>query len=73
MSKYQNIQILKLAIAAALNGKDELALLLTGSKKSWIYQLLSFIVSSRYFVDQESIYPDWEIYCSTNQEFFQLS
>ena len=52
MSKYQNIKVLKYAIAAALNGEDELALLITGSKKSFIYQLLSFSVSSRYFVDQ---------------------
>ena len=51
MSKYQNIKVLKYAIAA-LNGEDELALLITGSKKSCIYQLLPFSVSSRYFVDQ---------------------
>ena len=55
MSKYQDFKILKEAIAAALNGEDELALLLTGSKKSWIYQLLSLAVSSRYFVDQKWI------------------
>ena len=36
MSKYQNIKILNQAIAAALNGEDELALLLTGLKNSWI-------------------------------------
>ena len=39
----------------ALNGEDELALLLIGSKKSWISQLLSFVASSRYFVDQKWI------------------
>ena len=35
----------KLPITAVLNGEDELGLLLTGSKKSWIYQLLFFIFS----------------------------
>ena len=39
MSKYQNMKILiAIIITAALNGEDELALLLTGSKKSWRYQ-----------------------------------
>ena len=32
---------------------DEPALLLTGSKKSWMYQLLFFIISLRYFVDYD--------------------
>ena len=45
-------EILWQAIAASLNGIDELVLLLTALKKSWIYQLLSFIVSLRYFVNQ---------------------
>ena len=36
-----------------LNGEVELALLLTGSKKSWMYQLLFFIFSLRYFVDHD--------------------
>ena len=47
-SKYQNIKV-------GLNGENELALSITGSKKSWIYQLLSFNVSSRNFVNQELI------------------
>ena len=38
---------------AVLNGEDELALLLTGSKKSWMYQLLFFIISLRYFVNYD--------------------
>ena len=51
MSKYQNTKTLKQPITVALNGEVELALLLTGSKKSWMYQLLFFIFSLRYFVD----------------------
>ena len=53
MSKYQNIKISKQPITVALNGEVELALLLTGSKKSWMYQLLFFIFSLRYFVDYD--------------------
>ena len=33
MQKYQNIKMLMWAIAAALNGEDELALLVPGLKK----------------------------------------
>ena len=46
----ENVKIsnIKQAITA-----DELALLLTGSKKSWIYQFLPFIISVRYFVDHD--------------------
>ena len=40
MSKYQNTKI------AALNGEDELALLVTGSKKSWMYKLFSLFSAS---------------------------
>ena len=54
MAKYQNNKILKQPITAALNGEDELALLLTGSKKLWIYQLWFFIISLRYFVGHDS-------------------
>ena len=74
MAKYQNNKILKQPITAALNGEDELALLLTGSKKLWIYQLWFFIISLRYFVGHDSnswsgnfavvlitnFFPDWE-------------
>ena len=49
MSKYQNIKIVNKT--AALNREDELALLLIGSKESWMYQLLFFTISLRYFVD----------------------
>ena len=48
ISKYQNNQL-----TWALNEEVELALLLTGSKKSWIYKLLFFIFSSGYFVDHD--------------------
>ena len=54
MSKYKNIKILKQVIAAALNEENELALLLTIRKiDGCIKFCLSFIVSLRYFVDQE--------------------
>ena len=42
ISKYRNIRISKSPITAVLNGEDELVLLLTGSKKSWMYQFLFF-------------------------------
>ena len=46
----ENVKIsnIKQAITA-----DELAFLFTGSKKSWMYQFLPFIVSVRYFVDHD--------------------
>ena len=50
MSKYQ---ISKQPITVALNGEVELVLLLIGSKKSWMYQLLFFIFSLRYFVSHD--------------------
>ena len=49
MSKYQNTKTLKQPITVALNGEVELALLLTGSKKSWLF----FIFSLRHFVDHD--------------------
>ena len=49
MTKCQNINILKWPITAALNGEDELAFLLTGQKKSWMYQFWFSIMSLRYF------------------------
>ena len=51
--KYQNIKLSKYPIAVALNGEVELVLLLTGSKKSWMYQLLLFIFSLRYLGDHD--------------------
>ena len=60
MSEYQNIKIV-------LHGEVELASLLTGSKKSWMYLLLFFIFSLRYFVDH-----DRGFYHSADQKFFFL-
>ena len=46
ISKYQNSQ-------QNSSREDELALLLIGSKESWMYQLLFFTISLRYFVDHD--------------------
>ena len=52
----ENILLLKnkkQAVAAALNGKNVPALLPTALRKSWIYQLLSFIIRSGHFTNWE--------------------
>ena len=51
MSK--NIKISKWPITVTCEIELELALLLTGSKKIWMHQILFFIFSFRYFVDQD--------------------
>ena len=51
--KCEIIKISKQPITVALNWEVELAWLLTSSKKSWMYQLLFFILSLRYFVDHD--------------------
>ena len=43
----------KQSITAVLNGKDEFELLFTGLNKSWMYQLLLFTFSLRYFADHD--------------------
>ena len=53
ISKYQNIN--EGNSSSIKWGRWTCVVLLTGSKNSWIFQLLSFIVGSRYFVDQELI------------------
>ena len=50
LKKCENIKISKYPITVTLNGEVQLTLLLTSSKKSWMYQLLLFIFSLRYFV-----------------------
>ena len=50
MSKYQNI---KIANNSSIKWEVEIALLLTGSKKLWMYQLFFFVFSLRYFVNHD--------------------
>ena len=67
--KYQ-----KQAITTALNGQynqsnvknNTLMLLPTALRKSWLYQLLAFVVSREIFI------PDREFYCSFNHEFYSI-
>ena len=66
--KYQNIKISKqpITVTCEIELILELALLLTGTKKLWMHQILFFTFSLRYFVDQY----DREFYRSTDQKFF---
>ena len=54
-SKYQ-----EQAITAALNGEDALMLMLTALRKSWIYQMLPFIVN-RDTLPIENNVPDGDV------------
>ena len=49
----ENVKMSKQSITAVLNGKDEFELLFTGLNKSWMYQLLLFTFSLRYFADHD--------------------
>ena len=55
LSKYQ-----EQAITAALNGEDALMLMLTALRKSWIYQMLPFIVN-RDTLPIENNVPDGDV------------
>ena len=68
----ENIMLLKCqkqAITVALNGKDALMLLSAALEKSWIYQLLPFIVS-RNTLPIRNKFPDREFYLSVDHEFY---
>ena len=68
----ENVILLKYqeqAITAAVNGKDALMLLSAGLEKSWIHQVLPFIVS-RNTLPIRSKFPDREFYWSADHDFF---
>ena len=68
----ENIMLLKYekqAITALLNGKNNLMLLTTALEKSWIYQVLLFVVSRNTFATRNK-FPDREIYWSVDLEFY---
>ena len=57
------------AITAALNGEDALMLMLTALRKSWIYQMLPFIVNRDTLLIENKV-PDGECYWSAKHEFY---
>ena len=59
----------KQATIAALNGENVFMLLPTALKKSFIYQVLLFIVSRETSPIGNKV-PDWEFYWSTDDEFY---
>ena len=68
----ENIMLLKYekqAITALLNGKNNLMLLTTALEKSWIYQVLLFVVSRNTLATRNK-FPDREIYWSVDLEFY---
>ena len=68
----ENIMLLKYekqAITALLNEKNNLMLLTTALEKSWIYQVLLFVVSRNTLATRNK-FPDWEIYWSVDLEFY---
>ena len=59
----------KQATIAELNLEDVLILLPTALKKSWIYQVLSFIVNRDTLLIGNKV-PDWKFYWSADYKFY---